>query len=220
MAMKMQDQGLKKRPATKRDPAHSRRRLLKAARDVFSRKGLGGARVDEIAALSGVNKQLVYYYFGNKQDLYLAVLEQMYEEIREQELKLDLDHLAPIEAMEKLVGFSFDYCTDNPHFVPLLSDENLHKAQHLKTSNVVTELHSPLVETIRKTLARGEASGVFRRGLDPVQVYISLAGLGFFYYSNIHTLSVIFGRDLEADAALAERRAHVIEFALRALRPE
>ncbi len=218
--MKIQDQVLKKRPAAKRDPAHSRRRLLAAARDVFSRKGLGGARVDEIAALSGVNKQLVYYYFGNKKDLYLAVLEKMYEEIREQELKLDLDHLEPIGAMEKLVEFTFDYFTKNPHFVPLLGDENLHKAQHLKTSKVIAQLHSPLVETIRTTLARGEASGVFRRGLDPVQVYVSFAGLGFFYYSNIHTLSVIFGRDLQSDAAVAERRAHVIEFALRALLSE
>ena len=211
---------MKKRPAAKRDPENSRRRLLEAARDVFSRKGLGGARVDEIATLSGVNKQLVYYYFGNKKDLYLAVLEKMYEEIREQELKLDLDHLEPMEAMEKLLEFTFDYFTNNPHFVPLLGDENLHKAQHLKTSKVIAELHSPLVETIKKTLAKGEARGVFRRGLDPVQVYVSFAGLSFFYYSNIHTLSVIFGRDLQSDAAIAERRAHVIEFALRALRPE
>ena len=210
---------MKKQPAAKRDPEHSRRRLLDAARDVFSKKGLSGARVDEIAALSGVNKQLVYYYFGNKKDLYLAVLEEVYEEIREQERQLDLAHLAPIEAMEKLIEFTFDYFTDNPHFVPLLGDENLHKAQHLKDSTVIRELHSPLVEMIGTTLERGVAAGVFRSGLDPIQLYISLAGLGFFYYSNIHTLSVIFGRDLQAKPAVAERRAHVIKFALSALRP-
>lgn len=218
--MATREKVMKKQPTAKRDPEYSRRRLLGAAREVFSKKGLGGARVDEIAVLSGVNKQLVYYYFGNKKDLYLAVLEQMYEEIREQELQLDLAHLAPIEAMEKLVTFTFDYFTENPHFVPLLGDENLHKAQHLKDSAVIAELHSPLVEMIGTTLERGVAAGVFRAGLDPVQVYVSLAGLGFFYYSNIHTLSVIFGRDLKADSAVAERRAHVIEFALSALRAD
>ncbi len=210
---------MKRQPVARRDPENSRRRLLDAARDVFSKNGLGGARVDEIAALSGVNKQLVYYHFGNKKDLYLAVLEETYQEIRVQERQLDLAHLGPIEAMEKLIEFTFDYFEKNPHFVPLLGDENLHKARHLESSTVIRELHSPLIEMVKTTLERGVAIGVFRSGLDPVQVYISLAGLGFFYYSNIHTLSVIFGRDLKGKAAVEERRAHVIEFALSALRP-
>lgn len=210
---------MKRQAPARRDPENSRRRLLDAAREVFSKRGLEGARVDEIAALSGVNKQLVYYHFGNKQELYLAVLEETYTKIRAEERQLDLAHLPPPEAMEELVAFTFDYCTKNPDFVPLITDENLHEARHLRQSGIIQELHSPLVEMIEETLKRGEKSGVFRSGIDPVQLYISMAGLGFFYHSNSHTLSVIFGRNLGAKAAIETRRRHVIEFVMGALRP-
>ncbi len=211
---------MKRQAVARRDPEGSRRRLLDAARHVFSKRGLEGARVDEIAALSGVNKQLVYYHFGNKKELYLAVLEETYTKIRAEERQLDLAHLPPVEAMEQLVSFTFDYFTKNPDFVPLITDENLHEARHLRRSKIIQAEHSPLVEIIEETMKRGEKSGVFRSGIDPVQLYISVAGLGFFYYSNNHTLSVIFGRNLGAKPAIATRRKHVVEFVMGALRAQ
>jgi len=207
-----------KKPATaRRDPEDSRRRLLDAGREVFSKRGLEGARVDDIAALSGVNKQLVYYYFGNKQRLYLAVLEEIYVKIRAEERQLDLAHLAPLDAMRQLITFTFDYYTRNPDFVPLITDENMHQARNLRQSEIIRQLHSPLVEMIGETLERGEKSGVFRAAIDPVQLYISIASLGFFYYSNNHTLSVIFGRNLGSKSAVETRRKHVLEFVMSAL---
>ncbi|VAW11952.1 Transcriptional regulator, AcrR family [hydrothermal vent metagenome] len=208
---------MKKPAVAKRNPEDTRRRLLQAARTVFSKRGLEGARVDDIAGLAGVNKQLVYYHFGNKQQLYLAVLEETYAKIRAEELQLDLAHLRPRQAMEQLICFTFDYYTKNPDFVPLLSDENLHEARNLRQSKIIQQLHSPLVEMIGETLRRGQRSGDFAMDVDPVQLYITIAGMGFFYYSNTHTLSVIFGRNLGAKAAVKTRRKHVIEFVMGAL---
>lgn len=208
---------MKRSAVVRRNPQDTRRRLLDAARSVFSKRGLEGARVDDIAALARVNKQLVYYHFGNKQRLYLAVLEETYAKIRAEELQLDLAHLPPLEAMEQLIAFTFDYYTKNPDFVPLLSDENLHEARNLRQSKIIQQLHSPLVEMIGETLQRGQKSGVFHVNIDPVQLYITIAGMGFFYYSNTHTLSVIFGRNLGAKAAVKTRRKHVIEFVMGAL---
>lgn len=208
---------MKRQQIARRDPELSRKRLLRAARDEFARNGLKGARVDEIAARSGVNKQLVYYHFGNKEELYLAVLEDTYQEIRHRERQLDLGHLDPMTAMERLVEFTFDYFTENPHFVSLLNDENLHRARHLRMSSIIKDLHSPLVEMIADTLRRGAAEGIFRNGIDPIQLYISIAGLCYFYYSNVHTLSVIFDQDLTDATAVRARRRHVLEFVKGAL---
>jgi TetR/AcrR family transcriptional regulator len=207
-------------PGARRDPEATRQSLLDAACQEFAAKGLSGARVNEIAQRAGVNKQLVYYYFGNKEDLYLAVLEQVYADIRMQEQTLDLDALDPADAMDRLVGFTFDYLTRNPQFVSLLTDENLHKASHIRRSQRLRGLHAPFVTLIADTLARGARDGVFRTGVDPVQFYISMAGLCFFYYSNNETLSFIFGRSLSTREATRARRDHVIDFVTGYLRPD
>ncbi len=194
--------------------AGSRERLLKAATAEFAQKGLLGARVDIIARMAKINKQLIYYHFGDKQRLYLAVLEHVYEDIRVKERALNLADCDPETAMARLVGFSFDYVNENRDFVRLLTNENILKGKHARRSKRIRQTRSPLVDLIEETLRRGVKAGVFRRGVDPVQLYISMAGLCFFYIANIHTLSVLFERDMEQKTALRERRDHAINVVL------
>ncbi len=196
----------------------SREALLRAGRSAFAGGGLEGARVDEIATLAGVNKQLVYHYFGSKDGLYAAVLEDAYHEIRQREQELDLSELPPAEAMRRLVEFSFDYLDEHRDFVALLADENTHRGRHIAGSDKLAALNRPIIVLMRETLERGAASGDFRQGLDPLQVYISVASLAYFYFANIHTLTKIFDYDLARRSAIADRRAHVVEFALAAVR--
>jgi AcrR family transcriptional regulator len=201
-----------------RAPARTRQRILASATAEFARYGLGGARVDRIAQRAGANKRMLYYYFGDKDGLFLAALEDRYAHIRNAERGLQLEHLDPREALQRLVRFTWDYFLEHPEFLTLLNSENLHKGRHLKNSRRVREMHSTLVETLRTVLRRGEAQGLFRKGVDPVQLYISIAGEGYFYLSNRYTLSRIFGRDLMAPRALAGRARHASEMILNALR--
>lgn len=208
-----------RRRAGRRDAARSRAAILAAARAEFARHGFGGARVDAIAARARINKRMLYHYFGNKQALYLAVLEDVYMDIRARERALQLDDLSPEDGMRRLIGFTWDYFNANPEFLALLNGENIMRAQHLQRSRRIRELHSPLVEMIAGLLRRGAQAGVFRRDVDPVQLYISIAALGFFYLSNRWTLSTIFGRDLAEPEALAARGRHIIEMVMGYLRP-
>lgn len=208
-----------KKKTARKGQGTSRDLLLAAARREFARRGFEGARVDEIAKRAGVNKQLVYHHFGNKEDLYRLVLESVYTEIREQEKRLDLSNLGPEQAMCRLIEFSFDYLAENRDFVALLTDENLHKGRRLKQVANLQPLHSPLIEILGQTLTRGTEAGLFRPGLDPMQIYISIAGLGFFYFNNIHTLSAIFGHKFDDKQEIAVRRAHIVDLMLHALRP-
>ena len=203
----------------RRDPEGSRDALLRAARAEFVRHGFAGARVDKIAAAAGVNKQLVYHHFGDKDALYLAVLETIYGEIRTREASLHLAGLSPDRAIRRLIEFSFDYLADSPEFVALLSDENRLGAAHVRRSAKLPAMHSPLVELLAETIASGVSQGLFRPGLDPMQLYISIAGLSYFYFSNTATLSAIFARELRSGAALKRRRQHVVDFVMTALRP-
>ncbi len=202
-----------------RDPERTRQKILGAATDEFARYGLGGARVDRIAARAGTNKRMLYYYYRDKDNLFLAALEGCYARIRAAERELDLEHLAPRAALARLVQFTWDYFLEHPEFMTLLNSENLHKGRHVRRSPRVPQLHSPLVETLRAILKRGERAGVFRRGVDPVQLYISIAGEGYFYLSNRYTLSQIFKRDLMAQRALTARARHNVEMIVRAVAP-
>jgi AcrR family transcriptional regulator len=201
-----------------RDPGRTRQKILEAATAEFARHGLGGARVDQIAGRAGANKRMLYYYFGSKENLFLAVLEAAYVQIRKAEHDLDLEHRDPREALKRLVDFTWEYYLAHPEFLTLLNSENLHKGRHVSRSKRVRELHSPLVETLRGILRRGERDGLFRRGVDPVQLYISIAGEGYFYLSNRYTLSRIFGRDLMEPGALAARERHNAKMILNAVR--
>jgi AcrR family transcriptional regulator len=208
-----------RRPSGERDPERTRGAILAAATEEFTAHGLNGARVDEIAARSGVNKRMIYYYFGDKGGLYLAVLEEIYADIRNAEIRLHLADRNPIDAMRELVAFTWNYFIEHPEFLSLLGTENLHRARHLKTSKKIRELHSPLVGIISALLARGAKEKAFRPGVDPVQLYITIASLGFFYLSNRFTLSTIFARDLGTPEALAERGKHIEDAVLGYLRP-
>jgi TetR/AcrR family transcriptional regulator len=203
----------------RRNPEATRRKLLVAARREFAEGGLAGARVDEIAARAGVNKQLVYHYFGDKDALYLAVLEWVYEEIRAQERALSLEGLPPQQAIRKLIESSFDHLAAHPDFIVLLNDENRSGARHVRGSRKLEAMHSPLVSMVGKILKQGVREGIFRRGINPVHLYISIAGLSYFYFSNGPTLSAIFGTDLGSPAAKRVRRKHVVDLVLQALRP-
>jgi len=197
-----------------RDPEQTRQRILDAAKAEFSRVGLGGARVDRIALEAGANKRMLYYYFGNKEDLFLAVLEYTYEHIRSAEKGLHLEEIEPVEAIRRLVAFTWTYYLEYPEFLNLLNSENLHQARHLKNSGKVRTMHSPFINMIGEILERGARTGEFRKGVDPIQLYISIAGLSYFYLGNNYTLSAIFGRDLKAPKAKAERVAHMTEMVL------
>lgn len=203
----------------RRDPAGTRQKLLTAARREFARSGLAGARVDEIAERAGVNKQLVYHYFGDKDALYLAVLEWVYEEIRTQERKLNLEGMPPEQAIRKLIEASFDHLAAHPDFIVLLNDENRSGAPHVRGSRRLEAMHSPLVSMVSKILREGVRAGTFRRGVNPLHLYISIAGLSYFFFSNTPTLSAIFGKDLSSPGARRVRRKHVVDLVLQALRP-
>lgn len=202
-----------------RQPDVTRRNILDAALVEFAAKGLAGARVDEIAARSGANKRMIYEYFGNKDGLWLTVLERAYERMREEEHAIDVARMSPVDGMRYLMEFNFKFCSRNPDFIALLNAENLHKASYLKNSKKIRELYTPLLVVITDLLQRGQKDGVFRRNVDPVELYTTIAALGFFYFSNIHTLSTIFGRNLLSPKQQKIRMEHSIEVVLGFLRP-
>ncbi len=201
-----------------RDAEKTKAGILKAARDEFSEQGFNGARVDAIAARAKANKRLLYHYFGNKEALYLAVLHDAYLEIRLGERELTLSQYDPAEAVDRMVRFTFRHFLANPWFPRLLAIENLQNARFLKQLKDIPALHSPLVTELRDILKRGAESGMFRADVDPMQLYISIAGLGYFYVSNMQTLSVIFGRDLSQFAMIQDREAQAVQMVLDYLR--
>jgi AcrR family transcriptional regulator len=200
--------------ATARDPQATQAAILAAATEEFATSGLAGARVDRIAERAGINKRMLYYYFGNKDDLFRAVLESEYERIRGQERQLELTQVEPVEAIRRLIAFTWDYYLAHPEFLTLLNSENLHQARHIRQSATVKTLHSPLVAMIEEVLDRGRRQGLFRSGVDPVQLYISIAALAYFYLSNSHTLSAIFDRNLLAAKARVQRLSHMTDLVL------
>ena len=201
-------------PSPARDPEHSRARILAAAHAEFAQHGFDGARVDRIAALAGINKRMLYHYFGNKDDLFCAVLEVNYSHKRDSERALNLEQDSAIDAIRKLVTLTWNYYLENPAFLSLLNSANLHQAKHLRHSRAVREMRSPFVALIGSILDRGVREGVFRPGVDPAQLYITIAGLSYFYLSNQHTLSAIFGRSLTSPRARRERLDHMVEVVL------
>ena len=194
-----------------RDAERTRRAILDAAEIEFADKGLAGARVDVIAEESCANKRMLYYYFGSKEDLYMAVLERAYGAMRERERELNFTDLEPLDAIRTLVEFKFDYYVANPRIIPLLAAENMNGGKYLRRSRRLRDMHLSLIDMIRKVLAAGERQGVIRLGIDPFQLYVSFSALSYFYFSNAATLSTAFGRDLMSAAERKARRAHAVE---------
>lgn len=207
------------RSGASRDPEGTKAAILAAATREFTDKGFGGARIDAIAAHAKINKRMLYHYYGGKEALYLAVLEETYAAIRRAEGRLDLAHREPEEGLRDLVQFTFRYFLDHPEFLSLLGTENLLKAKFLKRSESVVAMNSPLIDELRDVLKRGAKKGVFRADADPLDVYLTMAALGFFYLSNRWTLTTVFRRDLLAKGEIARWGEHISDVVLSSLKP-
>lgn len=198
-----------------RDPEETQRRIMAAAKVEFAKYGLGGARVDVIAARAKANKRMMYHYFGNKEKLFQLVLENAYAAFREAEAALALDAEEPIAALRKLVMFNWNYFLANPEFITLVNSENLHKARHIKNSKRMTEMSRPFVGRMAALLIRGINAGLFRKDLDEVQVTITIASVAYYYLTNRFTAAIVFERDMMTAEALQARLAFNTESILR-----
>ena len=198
-----------------RDPEETQRRIMAAAKVEFAKYGLGGARVDVIAARAKANKRMMYHYFGNKEKLFRLVLENAYAAFREAEAALALDAEEPISALRKLVMFNWNYFLANPEFITLVNSENLHKARHIKNSKRMTEMSRPFVGRMAALLIRGINAGLFRKDLDEVQVTITIASVAYYYLTNRFTAAIVFERDMMTAEALQARLAFNTESILR-----
>ena len=201
------------------DPDRTMANILQVATAEFADKGLAGARIDEIAALTSTSKRMIYYYFGSKEGLYVAVLEDAYRRIRRIESELHLEDLAPEQALRTLVGFTVDYQLANPDFIRLVMNENMHRGEYITQSATIQELNIPVIHAVRDVYQRGVAAGVFRPDVDPVDLHMSISALCFFNVANRHTFGAIFKRSLDTHAATAQRRESIIEMIVRFLRP-
>ena len=206
---------MEKKKVKVRDADETRRRILQAAKAEFAKNGLGGARVDVISDRAQANKRMLYHYFGSKDDLFQTVLEQAYIDIRTAEQKLQLDSLEPRQALETLVRFTWSYYLKNPEFITLVNSENLHRARHLKKSEEVRVVSRRFVDMVKKILSRGVETGIFRPGVDPVQLNITIAAIGYYYITNRFTGSIVFERDLMDPQALDERLKFNIDTVVR-----
>jgi len=198
----------------KRNADATRAKILQAALSEFSERGLPAASTDDIAERCGVNKRMIYYYFGSKEGLYLAALESVYEDLVALEKEIAIEHLDPPAAIEAMVNLKIDYYVANPHFISFLSMENFYKARHLRKSKKLDMFKSPLTEVIARILERGQRSGQFRHDVDPVDFYVSICGLCIMYFTNQHTLGVIFGRSMARDANIQRHKRTVIDIVL------
>ena len=205
-------------PARTNDPARTMADILDVATREFSEKGLAGARIDVIAEAMRTSKRMIYYYFGSKEGLYIAVLEEAYRRIRHIETELHLEDLAPEDALRKLVGFTVDYQLANPDFIRLVMNENIYRGEYLAQSKAIRKLNVPAIEGLRSLYERGVAAGVFRSGLDMIDLHMSISALSVFNVANKHTFSFIFQHDLDSDAALVARRENIVEMIVRFVR--
>jgi AcrR family transcriptional regulator len=197
------------------DPEGVKRDILAVATTEFAANGFSGARVDVIAARTATSKRMIYYYFGSKKGLYLAVLEAAYRGIRDIESGLHLDTLEPELAMKALVGYTFDYQNSHVEFVRLVMIENIHDAENLRGSDVIQGLNVRIINSLQDIISRGRKTGKFRRDLDPIDLHMTMSALSFFNVSNRATFSAIFKVDMASAQALAIRRAQVIDVIMR-----
>jgi AcrR family transcriptional regulator len=201
--------------AKARAPEATRQDIVDVATREFAQNGLSGARVDEIAAKTGSSKRMIYYYFGDKDGLYLAVLEEAYRKVRTTEAQLDLEHLRPKDALKKLVEFTFDHHHSNEAFIRLVMIENIHHGDYLARSKTIQELNVSAIGELERVYQRGVKDGIFRKGLHAIDLHWQISALCFFNVSNRATFSQIFRVDLASKKALANLRAQVVDMVLR-----
>ena len=200
------------------DPERTKAEILRVAVLEFGEKGLAGARIDAIAAATKTSKRMIYYYFQSKEGLYLAVLEESYRRMREIESQQHLEDLEPEAALRKLVEFTFDHHASHENYIRLVISENMNRGQFLAQSQSIQQLNVPAISAIRELYERGVASGVFRPGLDAIDIHASISALTFFNVSNRHTFGMIFKRDLSDPQIAAARRTAIAEMVLRYVR--
>ena len=194
-------------PVRRRDAARTRNEILDVATSEFADRGFAGARVDEIAERTRTTKRMIYYYFGGKEQLYVAVLERAYATAREAEREVDVDDLEPAAAIRRLAELTFDHHESHPDFIRLVSIENIHHAEHIAASERLANLNNPAIERIARILERGRAEGVFRREIDPIDLHAMISAFCVFRVANRHTFGALFGRDLTDPARRDTYRA-------------
>ena len=197
------------------DPARTMAEILAVATHEFADKGLTGARIDAIAAATRTSKRMIYYYFGSKDGLYLAVLEEAYRRMRAIESDLHLDDLPPAQALQKLVEFTYDHHRDNEDFIRLVMNENIQRGDYLRQSQSIQALNTNAIASVKAVYDRGVAQGVFRAGLDPVDIHSAISAFTFFNVSNRHTFGLIFQDRASQEKANTLKRVHVVELILR-----
>ncbi len=200
------------------DPAKTMAGILEVATREFAEKGLSGARIDEIAAATKTSKRMIYYYFGSKEGLYVAVLEDCYRRMRKIESEQHLEDLEPEAALRRLVAFTFDHHRNNPDYIRLVMSENIERGQYLAQSKTIRELNVPAIRSIQRLYDRGVAEGIFRAGLDPTDIHASISALTFFNVSNQHTFGLIFKQDTQTAEAIRKRRENIVEMVVRFVR--
>lgn len=205
-------------PTRTQDPEGTQRNIIEVATQEFAEHGLAGARIDEIAAKTKSSKRMIYYYFGDKDGLYLKVLEAAYGRVRAVEATLNLDDLNPLDALRKLVEFTFDHHNSHEPFIRLVMIENIHHGEYLGRSEAIQGLNVTAIDTIRRLYDRGVAVGLFRPGLDPIDLHWHISALCFFNVSNRATFSKIFARDLKSKKAVARLRSQAVEMVERFVR--
>lgn len=206
----------RKRP--KRTAARSRDRIIKAAIAEFALKGLDGARVDEVARRSGVNKTLLYQYVGNKDHLFTAALEAAYQTIRERQQGFLARQMDPETGVRQIVHLLMSIWVEHPEYGQLLASENFHRGKHVKRSKVIGKMYQELIEALTDLLERGVAQGVFRRNIDAIDLYISISSLSAYYVAHQHTLNAIFHIDAMDPRRLHQRESHIVDMILRYVR--
>jgi AcrR family transcriptional regulator len=200
------------------DEDGTRDKILNVALQEFSRHGLSGARIDTIAAESGLNKAMIYYYFGSKEDLYVAALAESYRRFREIEGRFHDDSLAPVPALRALVGATFDFHAAHPEFIRMVMTENINQGEYIRKIPELRAINRSAIALLDCLCRRGIAEGVFRADIDAVDLHMSISALSFYNVSNRHTVSFIFDRDLGAAEVHAARRESVVDTILRFVR--
>ena len=191
-------------PGRQRDAERTRMEILEIASREFADRGFAGARVDEIASQTRTTKRMIYYYFGSKEQLFVAVLERAYSEIREAEQSVDVEGLDPPAAIRRIAELTFDHHESHPDFIRLVSIENIHRAAHITGTDDFAGQNSPVIELIEGILARGRRHGAFTRDVDAVDLHMMISAFCVFRVANRHTFGAIFDRDL-TDPGLRER---------------
>ena len=208
------NKGPKAKSGWKQDPERVKREIIRAAMEEFAQSGLLGAKIDDISARTSTSKRMIYYYFEDKEGLYLRALEAAYAKVREGEEKLDLAGLPPVEALSRLVAFTFDHHRSNPDFIRMVMIENVHHADYLKKSEVIRGLNRKAIIRLESLIRRGQDSGDFRGDIDATELHWQISALSVFNVSNRPTFSALFGTDIFDDSGQDRLRDRAVAMVL------